>query len=750
MIDKPMFKSCYHVEVVEPETVILLSERGHQSLRGRLYCLLAPLIDGSRSVGEIVRRLEGQALPVEVFHALMRLREKGYLVEADGSVPSEIAAFWHCLELEAAVWQRRLQETRVTVTSFGAVPGKKWISSLVSLGIEVAQEGDRGVVLTDDYLQDGLQSYNKDALKSDRSWMLIKPVGSILWIGPIFRPEKTGCWECLAHRLRANRPVETLLQEKKRITAPFPTSTAALPSTIQATLGLSTTEVAKWIGVGEHKPLEGIVLTLDLLSLKTETHALIKRPQCSVCGKRELEPTRPPIPPSLQNRKKRFTDDGGHRSVLPETTYEQYKRHISPITGVVPVLAETTRYRDTPLHLYMAGYNPAVRIDQLNARRLGLRSNSAGKGKTDMQARASALCEAIERHSGMFQGDEIRHRSSFAALGKSAIHPNVCMAFSQDQYRHREEWHQGSGRSNWVPVPFDEAAETDWTPLWSLTDHTFKYLPTALCYYDYPLPEDQRFAEADSNGSAAGNSLEEAILQGFMELVERDAVALWWYNRVRRPGVSLESFDEPYFKTLKGHYGSLSRDLWALDITNDLNIPSFVALSRRTDQEGQAITLGFGAHFDARIALLRALTEMNLFLSASESLEQDSQSQRHDRYADLMHWQAHATLENQPYLAADPDLPHSSCRDYSRQWSDDLLEDIGACVRIAASKNLETLILDQTRPDIGLNVVKVFVPGLRHFWKRHAPGRLYDAPVQLGWLEKPLKEIDLNPTPLFV
>ena len=69
-------------------------------------------------------------------------------------------------------------------------------------------------------------------------------------------------------------------------------------------------------------------------------------------------------------------------------------------------------------------------------------------------------------------------------------------------------------------------------------------MPTALCYYSYPLPEDQHFCQADSNGSAAGNCLEEAILQGFMELVERDAVALWWYNRVQRPGVDLDSFNE--------------------------------------------------------------------------------------------------------------------------------------------------------------------------------------------------------------
>jgi ribosomal protein S12 methylthiotransferase accessory factor len=63
---------------------------------------------------------------------------------------------------------------------------------------------------------------------------------------------------------------------------------------------------------------------------------------------------------------------------------------------------------------------------------------------------------------------------------------------------------------------------------------------------------------------------------------------------------------------------------------------------------------------------------------------------------------------------------------------------------------MEVLVLDQTRPDIGLNVVKVIVPGMRHFWKRFAPGRLYDVPVKLGWLPESLKETQLNPVPMFL
>src|SRR6185295_9707032 len=100
-------------------------------------------------------------------------------------------------------------------------------------------------------------------------------------------------------------------------------------------------------------------------------------------------------------------------------------------------------------------------------------------------------------------------------------------------------------RYTMVTEPLDPRREISWTRLWSLTHDTEKLLPTAYAYYGHPEFKD-RWCMPDSNGCASGNSLEEAILQGFMELVERDAVALWWYNRVRRPGVALDSFGEPY------------------------------------------------------------------------------------------------------------------------------------------------------------------------------------------------------------
>ena len=80
----------------------------------------------------------------------------------------------------------------------------------------------------------------------------------------------------------------------------------------------------------------------------------------------------------------------------------------------------------------------------------------------------------------------------------------------------------------------------------------------------------------------------------------------------------------------------------------------------------------------------------------------------------------------------------------------DLLDEVLRWQARLEHHGLEMLILDQTRPDVGLPVVKVIVPGLRHWWARFAPGRLYDVPVQLGWLAAPRAEDELNPVAMFL
>ena len=78
----------------------------------------------------------------------------------------------------------------------------------------------------------------------------------------------------------------------------------------------------------------------------------------------------------------------------------------------------------------------------------------------------------------------------------------------------------------------------------------------------------------------------------------------------------------------------------------------------------------------------------------------------------------------------------------------DTREDVEDCRARVEAAGMEFLVLDQTRPDIGMPVARVLVPGMRHFWARFAPGRLYDVPVSTGRREQPLAEADLNPAPV--
>jgi oxazoline/thiazoline synthase len=62
---------------------------------------------------------------------------------------------------------------------------------------------------------------------------------------------------------------------------------------------------------------------------------------------------------------------------------------------------------------------------------------------------------------------------------------------------------------------------------------------------------------------------------------------------------------------------------------------------------------------------------------------------------------------------------------------------------------MEVLLLDQTRPSVGVPVVRMVVPGLRSMRPRFAPGRLLDVPVGLGRLSSAPRPDALNPVPLF-
>ncbi len=594
--------------------------------------------------------------------------------------------------------------------------------------------------------------------------------------------------------MRANRAVESYLLDRDSLNGGIVLDRVHTSASTQVAWGLTANAVASWIVRRELPACEGKVRTFDQISWQAKTHVLARLPFCSACGRKvnEQEPAEgtshghasnghakkgraadgpagneaaaigsvangnghdgnslPFRPLVLESRQKSCTRDGGHRVVPPETTLERYGHHVSAITAV-SMLERTTPQGDGAMHVYLAGSNLARRHRTIGQLQGDLRNMSAGKGTTDLQARASGLCEGLERYSGVFRGDETRRKARFGDLA-GAIDLNDCLLFSDRQYRERDAINAQDSPYNFVPLPFDANAEIEWSPVWSLTRQRVRYLPTAFCYYDCPHPNEHQFCIADSNGCAAGNTIEEAILQGFLELVERDSVALWWYNRVSRPRVDLNSFDEPYLQTLTESLSSLQREMLVIDLTSDLEIPVFAAWSRNIGPGPEQIILGFGAHLDARIALLRAVTEMNQMLSYVLAAPLDKGRREHVTDRETVEWLNSATVKNQPYLMPDSSAGLRTAADYSRERkTDDVAEDVRAGQALVEGLGLEMLVLDQTRPEIGLPVVKVIVPGLRHFWARFAPGRLYDAPVRLGWLTQPLAEKDLNPIPMFL
>jgi ribosomal protein S12 methylthiotransferase accessory factor len=748
MLSKPAFKSHLRVEVFPGEGVLLLSEHGSKVLHGDAFEKVVPLLDGHHSTDSIVDALAHQVDAARVYYVLNMLQARGYLAEGAQDIPQGIAAFWQASGMDAAVAQAALRENWVAVLTVGTPNSAPMVRALNEMGFTLGSKDDAQlwIVLTDDYLRIDLASINATALETNRPWLLVRLTGREMWVGPLFQPNATGCWQCMAERLTRNRAVHRFIAQKKNLREPPVTALGALPATQAAACQMATVAAAQFLVDGK-SGLTGKVMSLDWVTFTSQTHILHQHPHCAACATAAMPAREPPM--QLQSVAAAFTRDGGHRSVLPEKTLQKYEHLVSPITGLVHTLVPIHQ-RGGIAHVYVAGHNHAMRMDRLDSLKAGLRSASCGKGVSELQAKASALCEALERYSGEFTGTEMRVKRTLQDFRDGeAIHPNKVMLYSARQYAQREDWNRRGSRFNIVPEPFEQTKAVDWSPLWSLTAQRYKYLPTQLLYYRAQASDgdDTLYCAGCSNGNAAGNTLEEAVLQGFFELVERDAVALWWYSRLKKPAVAVDTFGEPYLLELQEFYRSIGREAWALDITSDLGIPAFAAISRLRDGPQQRILFGLGCHLEARIALQRAFTELNQMLGVAENLEEQTLSVEDD---ETVHWLAKATVDNQPYLTPDPALSATRCSDYPGCHREDLLDNIRLCQRIVEERGMELLVLNQTRPDTALPVVKVVVPGLRHFWARYAPGRLYDVPVEKGWLSRPLDEDELNPIPVFL
>jgi oxazoline/thiazoline synthase len=733
--DVPQFAPNFTVYTLPPDVVCLYSEDRKFLLHGELYCALASAIGkGGRNFRELIGDLE-QDFPTDQIHeALKRLIDRRYVLPTSSSTNGAVAAYWASLGLSPATAEQNLQKCRVRIQSIDVQGEMELGAALSGLGVRVVKRTpDLMVTLVNDYLETRLDELNQRHLLDRTPWVLVQPSGIFPLVGPVFRPGQGACWMCLAERMKRNREIKALLDRRQaRCVVVSPLVQHAIG---QSGAQLAAVEVAKAIATDFRTQLSDHIISLDLMGSTIVKHHVAARPQCPSCGRKKLrDPRRPPAPVELGAGGKVVMTSGGYRSVSSSATVARFRRHVSPLTGVVSRLERIQA--DLPLNTnYYATHNFSGPSETVHELRAGLSGGSFGKGSTAEQGEASALMEAIERYSGIFQGDEIRaKRRSIDFPSGDAIPPNEILLFSDAQVRQTRAPTPGSDVPDGLPALFDGSARIEWSPVWSLRDARFKYLPTTLLYFFY---RGAAAFAADSNGCAAGNTLEEAIVQGFLELVERDAYAIWWYNRLERPELDLGRFDDSYVRDLQKQLAQSGRRLWVLDVTSDLGIPTFVAITHWMQNGRENIEFGSGAHFDARIALLRALTELNQFLSLGLMGGGTGEKSSLDGAAPLR-------LEDHPYLTPSGG-PMAQPEFDSKFGRLDTREQVMACVSLAKQAGLDFLVLDQTRPDIEAPVVRVIAPGLRHFYRRFAPGRLYDVPVKLGLRARPLKENELNP-----
>jgi len=747
-VKQPRLKS-HLVPVTTPTgQTFLLTETCVHLLSGPQLGDLAGEFDGHRTVAEIVAGRPMSALAGTVL-ATRSYSRAGMLAEGPEPLPTAQTAYWEGVGQDAGVVADRLGRATVTLRTVGSADPGALPELLRANGIDVGSAGAATgaaltVVVADDYANPELTEVNTEQLAQNRPWILTKPTGYWPWYGPLLVPGQTGCWECLRRRLDINRMVEQYLRQFHQMNDPQVLTRAALPSVRAAVEGLTVTAVTQFLATGDH-PAVGAVLSLDALADEFARHELIRQPQCSACGDPKVLHRDPRI--ELEGAPIAFSTDGGFRSVPPEETYLRLSKHVSRITGAISWLNPLPTDDSGISYSYAAGHNFAMSRNDITVLRKNLRGNSGGKGRTEIQAKVSGMCEAIERYSGVWESDRPTVHARADQLDGRAVLPNELMIWADEQYDNRDELNADpQNLLHRVPRRFDPAVAIDWTATWSMTRREVVYVPAAYAWFGHPECGGRFETYSDGNGNAAGNTLEEAVLQGFLELVERDAVSIWWYNRLRRPAVDLTTLNEPYFEQVTAYYDGLDRDLWVLDITTDLGVPVFAAVSRRR-HDVEDIVVAFGSHLDPKLAALRAVTEANQFLPAVFGRDADGSTIYLESDADTLDWWRTQTVAGNPWLA--PTGTPTRREDHPLPPVTTVADCVDHLVDVAARNAMETLVLDQSRPDLELRVAKVMVPGLRHFWRRLGPGRLYDVPVTLGDRTTPTPYDELNPFSVF-
>lgn len=698
---------------LESGDMLLLSEMSSFALPKKQFSALT-LIDGKRSTDDIIAILLDRQQDIATFlYQVSQFKQQQLLVdvrEAGGLKANELCFVTQRCSLSKPIYKNQHYAV-VNLTENTAPALSLWLECFTQLECLTCQYVT--FIVCDDLLNPALLA---EVGKHD-AVCIIKITGEQIRLVSLVGQHNTQQYFAkLQHRLAHNNP------------------TLGLIATCFPDADLMSAYIA-------NQPLTAMLLPILQQQLTNQLTAV--KPQLTVINRASGAVEQHPI--SLINEHQadfktqilskitlttcpaQFNKDGGSRTVCPQQTVDSITPFISPVTGLITHIQPLPDSLDKPVKIYTTAFFKKPAINRLaNIDNGSFVHQCMGKGVSHNQSQASALCEAIERFSAHFQGDEPLHLSKPDVLAKRYYDFQQLVPYSVLQYQQFNDENHPDSLLKQAAIAYQGEA-IHWLPTWSLTEHEQVHLPLTHCFANIPF-DDDKFARWHSNGCAAGNTLEEAILQALFELIERDAVAIWWYNRIERPAFDLTRLDKDNLKvideTLADH------DYWVLDLTHDIEVPVMIAIGQHKQNGG--LSFGFGCHLQSDLAAQRALTELCQLIPIRN--------------------QKDAPFD---FDAVQPDaylFPLDSIKTVSKdiESSGDIKLDIEMLVDKLQSLGLETLALDYSRAPLPIKSAKVFVPGLCHIWPQFDNQRLYQTPVKLGWLDKAYCEQTINQQALYV
>lgn len=334
-----------------------------------------------------------------------------------------------------------------------------------------------------------------------------------------------------------------------------------------------------------------------------------------------------------------------------------------------------------------------------------------GKGLSMGQALASACMEFLERHCAAMRRDDVILTAPYDRVAAEAVDPRDFVLAAE--------------------AAFDPAKEIDWVWGFSLTREVNTLVPANLVFCPFRARRNSRdIAWMDSNGLAAGNNLEEAILHGLLEVVERDAVMIGEYNRLPFLHIAPDRLPQKCRPALE----LLEDDGFHCDFMSgptDLPFPFMAAFLRHRDDPAKC-SVAFGCHLDPTLAVERALTEALQVLPPSVN---------HDEWL----------RSGSPGHYAGPIPADAAAGNHEGPESPDLTENIETCVSILKDIGSEVIVVDLSLPDIPFPVVRVLAAGLQpllHESDMRLSRRFFDVPVKLGFRDRPRDPADVKIWPL--